>query len=617
MLHFSLICRKNLQISVLYSRTRFATEESAMEFLISAIIPAFLSGIPLEFESSNGRDSSFIDSVIGTWWKRWLAHLVIMTLVFSAMNYVLCPNLVGPWFGGIIVSETIVVCFIRMIARTLLTDDIANNRDVSMRYFYYFLTIISVMLIGPWVMNSKMLRSGFYSDLITKVEKKDWKSDMAPVDVAHIRLVSQAQAEWKAQQQMGQDGQSFGSKYSLGELHIQKVGQELMWVGVLDFRGFSSWSSYGTSPGFVMVSAEDPNRTPKLVTHHAFKYLTSSYFETDLERHLYTHGYQFKGTTDYTLEVDDDLKPSWVVTVFEPTIGFYGEVVTEVLLVNPESGEIVSYKPDKVPAWVDRVLPEEFAHTRLTNYGKFVHGWINSWWGEGDVIVPTVNDMKLVWTDDGHAKWFIGLTSPNSKDQALVGFALIDSRTGELREYNLSGANELAVDQIVAKEVANYSGYQATQPILYNVYGELTWAVPVIAGGIFQRVAFVHASNSTVAIGRNKIDALAAYRKLITVSGNKDVPSIQSATKTAQGKIRRISSAVANGETTFYLVLGEHSHVFTGTIALSHLLPVVNIGDVVRVKYLDTTEVTAPIISLEVNLAETDLPKQMTEVESK
>lgn len=560
-----------------------------MSYLLVGAFIALIVSIPVHFEMN--------------WWQRSLKLFGTFTALFTVITSLLTTSIVGPFGGSTIIFPVIIGLGIRTIVTVILRENTSRGDHKS----YYPGRVLGlcgvaflIMVIIPLLIGSAYFRSDEYRDMAGKhVVKSDWKSDIAPIDDAHIRLVSLEQAEWKTSQQMGQDGTSLGSKYQLGELSIQKVGNELVWVGPLEFQGLGAWSNFDTTPGFVMVSAEDPNAVPKLVTGHKFRYMLSAYFGDDLRRYLYTHGYQFKNTTDFTFEVDDQLNPFWVVTVYEPTIGFYGEAVTEVLLVNPTTGNIQSFAPDKVPEWVDRIVPESFAHERLVNHGQYIHGWKNGWWGQGDVTVPTLKDLKLVWTDDGHAQWFTGLTSPSNKDEALVGFALTDSRTGVVREYVLSGSNESSVDSIVNKAVANYPGYGATQPILYNIYGELSWVVPVVSGGIFQRVALVRAKDGTVALGKNKHEALAEYRKLLTTSGNKDVPTTQMNLQMISGEINRYASAVTGGDTTFYLTIGDSPHIFTGSVATSNLLPIAHVGDHAVIKYGETKERVVPMTSFE------------------
>ncbi len=536
-----------------------------------------------------------------------------MTFVFTGINYFAVPALVGPWFGESIIWETIVLLVLRVVVCAWKDND-NRYKDEAKRLTILFIVALIVMGIIPLIMGSGLLRNEAYRAMIPNYEVKEWKADMAPVDAAHIRLMTQQQAVWSANIQLGQNGTSLGSNYEVGTLSIQKVGNRMMWVGPLEFHGFSSWSSYDTTPGFVMVDAEDPSFVPTVVTNHKFRYMPSAYFGDELQRYVYEHGYQFKGITDFTFEVDDQLKPYWVVTVYKPTIGFYGEQVTEVLLVNPTDGYIQHYIPDEVPEWVDRILPEDFAHDRLVNHGKYIHGWLASWWGEKDVVVPTQSDLKLVWTDNGRAQWFTGITSPSKKDNALIGFVLMDSRTGNVRKYNLSGANEAGVDAIVsrAEGVANYPSYEAAQPILYNIYGELTWVVPVISGSLFKLVALVHATNGTVVVAADKHEALAAYQKMLLHSGNGDVPSKYAKLTVLNGAIKRIGSEVTKGNTTFHVILEGSSHVFTGSVQKMKWLPVAREGDLVAIEYVETKETVVPMNSFESGIMQKNLWDEVT-----
>src|SRR5262249_57575279 len=131
-----------------------------------------------------------------------------------------------------------------------------------------------------------------------------------------------------------------------------------------------------------------------------------------------------------------------------------------------------------------------------------------------------------VWGQDGELYWVCGMVSGSIQDQAITGLITTNARTGRSRYCPFSGANEDAVLQAVNAAVSNFRGYHGTDPVLYNIYGEPTWAVPVTSEDhIFQRLALVRASNLHVALGPDPASALREYRKLITISPARSRPA--------------------------------------------------------------------------------------------
>jgi hypothetical protein len=319
--------------------------------------------------------------------------------------------------------------------------------------------------------------------------------------------------------------------------------------------------------------------------------------------------------------VDDNGKPWWVITEYKPSIAFWGEEILGVIILDPENGSHTRCTSDEIPEWVDRVMPETVAYDRMNWWGSLVHGWWNSVWAEEDVRVPTTRPtasdqsnstntssksapestkekLWLIWDDQGNASWFTGFTSSKSSDQSLVGIGLMNARTGDMRYFRLSGSDEFAVIEAVNAEVSNYSNWHATQPIPYNIYGDLTWVVPVISdAGIFQKLALVRASTAEVVLGDTKKEALAEYRKLLQRNGSSVAPSTTSSSEITIGPIDRITPVSESGDTTFYVVLEgeEEGMIFTGTVMVSPELGIAREGDPVKITYNETSEAVVPM----------------------
>lgn len=512
-------------------------------------------------------------------------------------GYLLTPFFYGPFFGMTLTVlvfgavNAIVACTVKETFETFTHGTFAVSG-------------VAIIFLITAIAGSPMFRASEYRDLLGTIEERTWEQDETPVDLTHIRVVSKEQAEWLGNKVIGEAPGSLGSRYELGEYHIQRVHGELYWVAPLEFRGLFKWWGFGHSVGYVMVSAEDRTRQPQLVTNHKLRYMPSAFFGDNLTRYLYTHGYARKGLTEYTFELDEDLNPRWVVTVFRPSITYFGPVVEGVVVVNPETGETQYHAAGEVPEWVDRVYPEEFVESYLTWSGKYVQGWLNSWISEENVEAPTPygrdsNDVFLVWgSQDGQPYWFTGFTSASSVDQSLTGLVLVNSRTGQARRYRATGPNEEGVLQAVNNAISNYEGWRGTQPILYNVGGEKTWVVPVIGGNnILQRIAMVRLSNAMVSLGTDTYEALRNYRAMLARSGFSVAPAAGSSQVEKAGlALSRMSTEIADGKTLYYLYFDElPNQVFIATSDISPELPITRVGEKVTIRYIETSE---PVVQI-------------------
>ena len=528
----------------------------------------------------------------------WVVEFVLMATVSWFFPF----QMVGPLGGASLHSLALVALTVTFFGNGLIADlDPDGYRSARVVGFAGVLLVGTAAIFGiiALVTTSGIFNAEAYRGLAAEgIEEGTWSTDVGALDPTHLRQVPLAQATWKGNKALSQvEGGSLGSRYKIGVYHIQKFKGELMWIAPLEYQGFTIWQSAGYTPGFVMVSAEDANREPVLVSDRKFRFLESAYWQENLWRHVVSNGYLLGGLTDPTFEVDDDGNPFIVYTRYDLAIGYSGSVPVGALLVNPETGEMTEYALADVPAWVDRIMPETEAYARLVWYGEFVTGWINSWYGTADVTRPTDEDMTLVWTDDGRACWFTGMTSAADTDSALVSIVLMDSRTGRVREYRVDGAaDEKDVAGAVKSAVSNYKDWVPTPAIPENVYGNLAWIVPVVNGdGVPQRIAIVSADASKVALGENVKQALAEFRRKMSESGERVVAGDTGTEESVAAIVDRFAADVRGGNTTYLFTLAGDARVFTGTGDVSPELPLTRVGDEVSVGFLETEETTVPV----------------------
>jgi hypothetical protein len=415
-------------------------------------------------------------------------------------------------------------------------------------------------------------------------------------------------------QQVLAANKKLGSFYhtELVDYTLQAVDGHLYWIAPLVYNNV--WANLGNwkSPGFVAVDAEDPSVPPKLHTGLHMRYLPGALFNQDLLRHVYLSGYTNANLADPTLEVNDNWKPYFTISLMGPTRGFTGDVVKRVLLVDPQSGAIQSFAPQEVPPWVDRIIPASAVLEYLAWWGQYAHApWFNP--SGANKQTPEVADsghVQLLYDQVGlrsEPVWLVPMTSSASADNASTGIVLFDTRDNTGRLYRLTGTGVTAnVQSALASNPANLRGYLVSNVQLYDIYGEPTWVAtfyePNPFGEIFQAVGLVdarHLSGSHVIMAPNKSQALAEYAQWLSennIQTGKILPT--GAQVTVQGKVLRISSEVQAGTTVYSMMLaGQPQHIFEAGLAISPELPLVQPGDTVAGTYLDTGELVVTFTS--------------------
>jgi uncharacterized membrane protein len=574
-----------------------------MYYVLTALLCAALGTLPLLI------GKRFVSMAV----QGSISFFVLWLIVYSAT-----PSTVWPLFGlpGVLV---VVLWIVSILVVAFTNDDYGD---------FPWVTVIPlvgalILYLGSVVVGSGFFRSDDYKAMIGSMENRVWTQDVQPKDPRHMRMATQASAAYLAKKAIGQDG-PIGSQFQTeeGEFTLQMINGALWYVAPLEFSGFAVWNSVGTSPGYIMVSAEDPNLQPKFVKlseGQQMRYLPSAFFGDNLERYLREHGYLDKGLTDFSFEIDEEQHAWWVVTVYHPTIVWDGEKVDGVAIVNPASGDIKFYPLGSVPSWVDRVVPDNFTKNYLSWRGEYVHGWGNSWWGNKDTTKP--EDPLLVYGDGGEPEWVTGLSSNSGKNDALVGVVYTNSRTGVSRIYSVPGGatNDAILKGVNASKPVGYlKGVKGIDPQLYNIYGSMAAVVPLVnENNSFQGVAIVSVQDiNRIAVGNDQYAALREYEKQLSATGVKTGLEKDRELDVVDGVVDRISADVTSSGSVYYFHLVGVPHLFDGGSSDSPKLPVTQRGDRVRIEYYNSTRDVIPVHSfnnLSLVLSESTDQKQVKE----
>ncbi|MCI9177870.1 MAG: cell shape-determining protein [Clostridia bacterium] len=455
-------------------------------------------------------------------------------------------------------------------------------------------TLISTIASSELVNADAMYRQ------LGEVEVIEYDDMIKQIDNAQIPIVDEELAKKQADKKIGQDV-ALGSRVSLKNVSIQEVDGEIIFVAPLEHSGFFKWNTYRTTPGYITVSASNPNKVNYVTEIDGKKieiaYQPSAYFGNDLTRHIRNQGFRTEGLTEYTFELDDNGYPYWVVTTYKNRTWWGSPEATGVVIVDAQSGKTHWYSYDNLPDWVDIVQPKEFVETQIDNWGELVHGVFN--WSNQDKIKKT--DLTLTVYVDGDCYYFTGMTSVGS-DESCVGFIMVNTRTKKPYMAYMSGATENAAMKSAEGLVSDF-GYTSTEPLPLNVNGIPTYVMALKdAEGLIKSYAMVNIENYSIAVKGNSLaETERSYMQAIARSGNNHVVGSDEAYGyTYEGVVERISSVVQDGTTYYYLVVeGEEEKIFTASYLVSDELAVTRDGDTVKLSYIDDKNGTVDIVSFD------------------
>jgi hypothetical protein len=422
---------------------------------------------------------------------------------------------------------------------------------------------------------------------------------LPPTDANNIVLVSQSVASYKGQQVLGSTGQNLGSAYGIDPTSytLQSINHHLYYVAPLSYNNIFANLSSSTTPGFVVVDAENPQAVPQLYTEQklagtSLAYLPGALLNQDLLRHVYLSGYTYGRLLDPTLELNDSFHPYWTISLMQPIRGYVGDTLSEVLIVDAHTGVITKYNPQSVPAWVDRVMPSDTVTQYLQWWGLYHSApWFNP---SGQGQQQPASTPELLYNKVDEPVWLIPMTSASSNDNSSTGVFLFNTHKNEADFYPLSGLGiGDNVTTTFASTHANIRNYAVASVQLYQIYNTPTWVAIYVqntsSGDIFQAVGIVDAhslNGDNVQFEPTLSQSLQDYQQWLTQQGNGSSPSGGgSTTPTFTGKVLRVSSVLQGTNTIYYLQIEGQSDIFTANLSLSPKLPLVQPGDTVTGTY--------------------------------
>lgn len=541
----------------------------ALVVSVIGIAPFFIPGNLPRPRSRAAVISMFVAYLIFSWMFMWLT----------------LPSLAYPLLGKTVVTAIV-----------LSLISIGLNKTV--RGIIVPLLIVLIVAVYAFFSTSAIFHARAYAAMIGRMTDdqniKHWSKDIAPIDPKHIRLVPEETAIALAKTALNQNATSgsqaiVGSQFDVDAEHItlQKVKDRLLYVIPLDYRSLGSYYNTAGIPGYVIVDAEDPQAKPQFIEKQLMKYSPESFFEHNLERHLYTNGYYNKVLMDYSFELDDNMKPYWVITVCEPTIGYAGEKVNGVAIVEPLTGEITFKKVSEVPDWVDRVYPAEIIKTYLADWGDYALGWWNSVWA--NLNQKSTEDITLNYGADGRCYYVTPMTSANAKDASMTDLIYTDTKTGISKRYIVAGTTEEHLLAAVSAKLA-YQHLQGVKVIYENVYGRMTAIISVLGeDGSYRGVAFVDVTNKSIlAYDPAPLNALRAYQSLLSQSGGQIATDDAADRRTITAIISRLNYEQTQSGLQLDIYIDTIPHAFYVNCSQFVTAPFAKVGDTVVLSYFNT-----------------------------
>ena len=520
--------------------------------------------------------------------KYFISIIAIVMLAFL-YYYVTLPaiNIHSPGFWFFIIGALVLICFIVGIAITNKNFKAGHKPNLSKNKLFTIvcgITVIFILIyIGGSIISSPMVNANQYQKMLT-ITDRDFSEDIKEVSYNEIPILDKDSAALLGSRKMGSI-MEYVSQFEVGANYTQINYQGIPFrVTPLRYGSFFKWLSNRSEgiPAYIRIDmATQEVELVKLVD--GIRYSDSEHFGRNINRYL-RFNYPTYIFDTINFEIDDEGIPYWICPVKNYTIGLFGgQTIGRAVIVNAISGEMNDYAIQDVPTWVDRVYSAELLISLYDYHGTLKHGYWNTLFSQRDALQTTDGYNYIALEND---VWvYTGVTSVGS-DQSNVGFVFMNQRTAETRFYSISGAEEYSA-MASAEGKVQHLGYTATFPLILNLGNQPTYFIALKdAAGLVKSFAMVNIEQyQIVAIGDTVNECEKIYLEQMKLNGI----GIEDTTKLPKitGSIKKITEAVVDGNSHFYILLTNNNAIFDVNVADFIQIITYNVGDSITLLYME------------------------------
>lgn len=447
------------------------------------------------------------------------------------------------------------------------------------------IALVVVIGITIFVSSSVIFNAGKYQKMLN-VSEADFNKDIAEIPLSQIPVVDRDTAMRLGSRKIGEVVELV-SQFNVSSYYTQiNYNQVPVRVSPLEYADLLKWfvNKKEGIPYYVKIDMATQN-TDLVELKEGIKYSPSEYFARDLMRHV-RFAYPTKMFEQISFEIDDNGAPYWIISYYDYTIGFLGgKDIAGIIAVNAVNGEMKNYSVKEVPQWIDAVYNSDMIIAQADYWGAYKNGFFNSIFTQKNVVATTDGYNYLAINDD---VWlYTGITSV-VKDESNIGFILVNMRTKEAKTFAINGAEEYSAMES-AEGMIQEKGYRATFPILVNIAETPSYFISLKDdAGLVKAYSFVSVSNyQIVGVADTLAGAQSEYIRLLKNSGKIDESTKlpEEELKTINGTVEKISSAVVNGNSKYYIKISGNETIFVVDISVSSKLPLISSGNNISLKY--------------------------------
>lgn len=529
--------------------------------------------------------------------KRNILNIFITVIVAFLYFYIFLPPInihaLEFWtFLIIIYLFYLVLSLFTFVGYASLKGNLSTIKlSKAFKIMFAIVPILIVLMIVINIFLSPLFNSRSYAKRITIIEGKKFEEEVKVVDFNKVPLLDRNSTEKIGDRVMG-EMTDLVSQFTVSNLYTQiNYNDKIVRVTPLEYDGIIKYfTNRGNGiSGYIVVDSVT-GKAELVRLDKGMKYMPSAMFNENLSRKLrFSYPTEIFGEANF--ELDNEGNPYWVV----PIISYSGiglkEEISGVVIMDPVTGKSNKYSIEDVPTWVDHVYSADLIMEQVNDWGLYNGGFINSIFGQKNVVATTEGYNYLIQDDDVYL--YTGITSVAS-DESNLGFILTNMRTKETNYYLIPGAEEFSAMASAEGQVQQMK-YTSTFPLLINLNGKATYLVSLKDNaGLVKMYAFVDVQNYQKVVVTDANDGIIKakdnYLKNVGVK-NTDTQIEEKI------KIKTISNAIIDGNTYYYIVSTDNKKYKASIKVDENLMPFLKVGDEIIV-YHDNNEIVMEILGL-------------------
>ena len=350
--------------------------------------------------------------------KKFDIFIVLFDLILvSLMYYLTLPpiNLTSMEFWSFMFSIWMII-FVSMAIRDSNRIIVRKKFNFKLLNTYkYLFIVLAVLVLGIGLVDfslSPLFNAKSNSKRIDIDSTGVFVEDVKEVDFTKIPLIDKDSSRKLGDRKMG-EFTSWVSQFYVNDLYTQiNYNNEIVRVTPIEYDGIIKYFTNRDEgvKGYIKVNSVD-GKSSLVELKDGMKYLPSAYFNEDLLRKL-RFSYPTTIFDTPSFEIDNDGNPYWIV----PTVKYVGvgmkKEISGVITLDAVTGKSKKYKANDVPSWIDHVYSASLIIDQINNWGEYKNGFLNSIFGQKDVINTTEGYNYLVMDDDVYL--YTGITSVSS-----------------------------------------------------------------------------------------------------------------------------------------------------------------------------------------------------------